>query len=99
MTSTVPPKATPSASSSVRSTMLEAELAQREAQLGVINEIGEALSRQLDFQAIIEMVGDRVGAIIGTPDISVALYDPATNMVSFPYTVEDGQRFPQEPIE
>ncbi len=36
------------------------ETEQRNAELAVINEIGEALSRQLDFQGIIDAVGDRV---------------------------------------
>ena len=38
------------------------ETEQRNAELAVVNEIGAALARQLDFQAIIDAVGDRVGA-------------------------------------
>ena len=42
-------------------TRAAAELRQRNAELAVINEIGEALAKQLDFQAIIDAVGERVG--------------------------------------
>ena len=39
------------------------ETRERNAELSVINEIGEALARQLDFGAIIELVGERVRTI------------------------------------
>ena len=39
---------------------LLAETEQRAAELAVINEIGAALAKQLDFEAIIELVGERV---------------------------------------
>ncbi len=71
---------------------LLSETAARAGELAIINEIGSALAEQLDFQAIIELVGERVGAILGNSDVSIALYDPATNLVSVPYSVEDGRR-------
>ena len=39
------------------------ETRERNAELAVINEIGDALARQLDFQAVIDMVGDKVREI------------------------------------
>ena len=36
------------------------ETRQRNAELAVINEIGDALARQLDFQSIVELVGERI---------------------------------------
>ena len=39
------------------------ETRQRNAELALINEIGSALAKQLDFAAIIELVGERVRAI------------------------------------
>ncbi len=71
----------------------------RAGELSIINEIGAVLAKQLDFQAIIELVGDRAAAILGAPDVSIALYDPDSNLVSFPYSVEDGQRQDAEPFE
>ena len=40
---------------------LLAETEQRAGELAIINEIGAALAKQLDFQGIIDAVGDRVG--------------------------------------
>ena len=71
----------------------------RAGELAIINEIGSALARQLDFQAIIELVGERVGKIVGYPDVEICLFDPATNLISFPYSVEDGKRYEEAPIE
>ena len=38
------------------------ETRQRDAELALVNEIGDALASQLDFDAIIELVGERVNA-------------------------------------
>ena len=42
---------------------LLAETDQRAAELAVINEIGDALAKQLEFDAIIQLVGERVRAL------------------------------------
>jgi len=68
------------------------ETEQRNAELAVVNEIGTALGKQLDFQAIIDAVGDRVGQILGSGEISIAILDPATKLITFPYWIEDGVR-------
>jgi GAF domain-containing protein/CheY-like chemotaxis protein/anti-sigma regulatory factor (Ser/Thr protein kinase) len=78
---------------------LLAETEQRNAELAVINEIGEALSRQLDFQAIIDAVGERIRAIFGVTTGIIALYDPATNMLSTPYSIDMGERMSPPPRE
>ena len=71
----------------------------RAGELAIINEIGSALAKQLDFQAIIELVGERVGVILNAPDVSIGLFDPATNKIHFLYEVEDGERYHTEPFE
>jgi GAF domain-containing protein/DNA-binding response OmpR family regulator len=71
---------------------LLAETEQRNAELAIVNEVGEALAKQLDFDAIIEAVGSRVGQILGSGDLSISIFDAATNMISFPYWTEDGGR-------
>ncbi len=77
---------------------LLAETDARANELAVINEIGAALARQLDFNAIIELVGDRVSQILRSRDVSIAIHDPATDLISFPYQTEDGKHFVDEPI-
>ena len=68
------------------------ETRQRNAELALVNEIGAALSQQLDFDATIDLVGDRIAAIFEVESTSIALYDEGTNTVSFPYFVENGER-------
>ena len=46
----------------VRARAIE-ETRQRNAELAIVNEIGAALAKQLDFEAIVELVGQRVATI------------------------------------
>ena len=54
------------------------ETRERNAELALINEIGSALAKQLDFEEICEVVGERVRSIFHTPSVSIGLYDAAT---------------------
>ena len=46
-----------------RVTELEAETSARNEELALINEIGAGLAQQLDFQAIVDLVGDRLDTL------------------------------------
>jgi GAF domain-containing protein len=63
---------------------LLAETEQRNAELAVINEIGEALSKQLDFQAIIDAVGDRIRSIFDVSSGIINLYDGESKTLTSP---------------
>ncbi len=69
------------------------ETRQRNAELALVNEIGRALAEQLEFGAIIELVGERIGRIFSTGSLFIALHDPATDLLSFPYDMDEGERF------
>ena len=69
------------------------ETDQRNAELAVVNDIGNALAKQLDFAAIIELVGERVRDIFNVSSLFIALYDAATNEIRFPYDIDEGARF------
>jgi GAF domain-containing protein/CheY-like chemotaxis protein len=69
------------------------ETRQRNAELALVNEIGQALAEQLEFSAIIELVGDRVAAIFDSRSLFIALHDPATDTLTFPYDLDEGQPF------
>src|SRR4029078_1389523 len=71
---------------------LLAETEQRSAQLALINEIGGAVAKQLDFDAIIELVGGRLAEIVGSPDVLIGLYDEAVNEIQFVFELDTGQR-------
>ncbi len=74
------------------------ETDERAAELAIVNEIGEALASELDFQAIIDLVGDRIGQIFTAGMIDIALHDAAAGMLNFPYSVIDGQRVQPAPL-
>lgn len=61
------------------------ETRQRNAELALVNEIGRALAEQLEFAAIIELVGDRISTMFSAHSMYVALYDPVTRLITFPY--------------
>jgi GAF domain-containing protein/CheY-like chemotaxis protein len=73
------------------------ETEQRNAELAIINSVQEGLAAKLDFNAIVDLVGDKVREIFNSDDLSIALYDHLTNIVTMPYFYEEGKRFSIEP--
>jgi GAF domain-containing protein len=75
------------------------ETEHRNAELAVINDIGDALGQQLEFDAIIEAVGDRLSSSFPSRDMFIALYDKATNRITFPYELDRGKRVTSSSLE
>jgi signal transduction histidine kinase/DNA-binding response OmpR family regulator/uncharacterized protein YigA (DUF484 family) len=75
------------------------ETRQRNAELALVNDIGAALARQLDFSAITDLVGERVRRLFDVRSIFIAIYDPVTNLISWPYDIDEGERFHRDPRE
>ena len=67
------------------------ETEQRTAELEIVNEVGQALARQLEFDAIVELVGERIRHIFGVDSLWIAILDEAASMLNFAYTVEAGR--------
>jgi GAF domain-containing protein/CheY-like chemotaxis protein len=76
---------------------LLSETDERNAELAVINEIGSALAEQLDFDAIIELVGERVRQIFDASSLYVAMYEESTQTIRFEYEIAEGKRIHTEP--
>ena len=68
------------------------ETEQRAAELAVINSIQEGMAAELDFQAIVDLVGDKLREVFNTGDIGIRWYDPKTNLIHFLYEYEHGVR-------
>src|SRR5215216_2326682 len=68
------------------------ETGQRNAELAIINSVQEGLASKLEFQSIIDLVGDQVHAITNAKSISIALYDKTSGMMSWPYWLTLGKR-------
>jgi len=75
------------------------ETRQRAAELATVNEVGQAVAAQLDRDALIELVGDRVRETFDTDIAYVALHDVERDMIDFPYYYENGNRKPPASIK
>ncbi len=73
------------------------ETEQRAAELAVINSMQAALAAELNIQGIYDTVGDKIREIFHNSDLSMRIYDPASNMEYFPYTYENGKRITIDP--
>ncbi len=72
--------------------VLEERLAQREAELAVINSIQSALASKMDFQGIIDAVGEKLSEIFEDGNVGIGFVDDKRNIVFFPYVVENRKR-------
>ena len=74
-------------------TRLLKETEQQKAELGVINSVQEGLAKELDMQAIYDLVGNRIQELFNAQAVIIATFDHETATESFKYLFEDGQRF------
>jgi GAF domain-containing protein/CheY-like chemotaxis protein len=72
------------------------ETEQRNAELAIINSVQAGLVAKMDMQGIYDLVGDKIRDIFDAQVVDIALYHPARNLLSFPYTIERGVRYPDE---
>ena len=65
---------------------------ERVAELEIINSIQQGLAAELDFQAIVNLVGDRLKDVFNSQDLSIRWYNEKENAVHFLYEYEHGKR-------
>jgi GAF domain-containing protein len=70
---------------------------QRVAELQIINSVQQGVSSKLDFQAVIDLVGDKLREIFNTGDIEINWYDEKTNLAHYLYMYEHGVRLAPPP--
>jgi PAS domain S-box-containing protein len=73
------------------------ETRQRNAELALINSVQEALAGELEMQAIYDVVGDKIREIFDSQVVDIGIFDFAAGLTRYPYTIERGVRFPDEP--
>jgi GAF domain-containing protein len=66
---------------------LLAESEQRTAEMTIISGVSQAMVQQLDFQSIINKVGEEVRKVFNGQNTFIALYDQGSNRMSIPYWV------------
>src|SRR4029453_13175062 len=75
------------------------ETRQRNAELALINDVQRGLAENLDAQAMYDLVGDRIREIFDAQVVDIAVLDPNSGLVRFPYVIEKGERLEEDPIE
>ena len=75
------------------------ETEQRNAELAIINSVQAGLARKLDFQEIIDLVGEQIEEIFKADTVSVGMYDAERDRVFNIYYTDRGQliRLPDGP--
>ena len=70
-------------------THLLGEAKQRAAELGTVNSISKALASQLNADDLIKLVGDQLKELFRANIVYLALLNPKTKIISFPYQYGD----------
>jgi PAS domain S-box-containing protein len=74
------------------------ETRQRNAELALINSVQEALAGEVELQAIYDVVGDKIQEIFDAQVVDIGIYDFDAGLTRYPYSIERGVRFPDEPV-
>jgi GAF domain-containing protein len=77
------------------------ETEQRNSELAVINTIQQAVGSALDFQSIVDVVGDKLREVFATGDMGIFWWDEETRLSSSLYGYEHGVRlhFPPQVVK
>ncbi len=77
-----------------------AVIEQRANELAIINSIQDGMAAELNFQAIVDLVGDKLREVFATPDLTIIWHDEKSNLLHYLYVYEHGKRLniaPQPP--
>ena len=72
------------------------ETEQRAAELATVNTLSQALASATQLDALIELTGEQMHQTFAADIVYVALLDPQTNMIDFPYAF--GEQMPSLPL-
>ena len=75
------------------------ETRQRNAELGLINDVQRGLAENLEMQAMYDLVGQRINEIFDVQTVDIGVIDQAAGRIWFPYSIERGVRLIDHPIE
>ncbi len=74
-----------------------ARLEQRNAELAIVNSVQQGLASELHFQAIVDVVGDKLREVFTTPNLGITWYDSSSNLIHYLYAYEHGKRLDVKP--
>lgn len=74
----------------------EKELMKRSAdQLAMVNDIGRAITTLGDVNSVLNLIREQIQRILPVDAFIVLLYNPETNMVSYPLVYDNGKNWPE----
>ena len=76
---------------------LREEIARRDAELAIINGVQDAIGAALDFQAIVDVVGDKLREVFATGDLSILWWNASAGRADWLYSYEHGVRMHSMP--
>src|SRR5439155_1188470 len=68
------------------------------AEVAIVNSIQQGMAGGLDFQGIIDLVGDKLREVFHTGDIGIRWHDPSANLIHYLYQYEHGERLYPPPL-
>ncbi len=73
------------------------ETEQRKGELAVINSVQEGLVREMDMQAIYNLVGNRICEVFDIQTVLIRTFDHETGLEHWQYAIEKGERMYSKP--
>ncbi len=87
------------AATAIENARLSTETAYRVEELYIINDLSQAISSTINIDEMIRVVRDRVPSVAGVEELYLALYDPESQIITFPLTVLNGEDYEMPPRE
>ncbi len=75
-----------------RNSELEKNLAQRDAELDLLNSVQQGLASRLEVQAIYDLVGNKIRDVFNAQVVMISTYDAQTDTIEHRYAIERGER-------
>ena len=66
------------------------ETAQQNAELAVINSVQRGLASKLEYQAIVDLVGEQISALFDQPTMSIGFYDEVEEIIHYRFGLLEG---------
>ena len=76
----------------IENARLFSETEQRASELTIINSVQEALASNLNIEAIYELIGEKLREVFHVQVVDIVSYDEGRNLISMPYSYENGDR-------
>lgn len=77
----------------------EEQLQQRIAELETMRDFSEIIIAKNNLSDLIEETGKHIQEAFRTSSIFIAIHNPQTNLIHFPYDVDNGKRMPDVPLQ